>query len=58
MIGDIIIGSDGDALAAPDSLTWRLRRLQPDESLQLTLLRGGRELTLEVLAGRQLQKAA
>jgi serine protease Do len=58
MVGDIVIGSDGDALAAPESLTWRLRRLRPDESLQLTLLRGGRELTLALLAGRELQKAA
>jgi serine protease Do len=58
MIGDIVIGSDGDALAAPESLTWQLRRLRADESLHLSLLRGGRELTLALLAGRQLQKAA
>jgi serine protease Do len=58
MIGDIIVGSDGDALAAPESLTWRLQRLRADELLHVTILRGGRELTLQLLAGRQLQKAA
>jgi len=58
LVGDVIIGADGDALAAPHSLTGRLGRLRPDDSIELILLRGGQERRLRVLAGQQLEHAA
>jgi serine protease Do len=58
VVGDIIIGAGGDALAAPQSLTGALARLHPDDALELMLLRGGQARTISVLAGRPLEKAA
>ncbi len=58
LIGDIIVGTDGDALGPPSSLGQALSALHPDDAIELLLLRGGRLLTVRVQAGRPLAQAA
>jgi serine protease Do len=58
LIGDVIIGTNGDALGPPSSLPQALGALQPDESIELLVLRGGQARTISVLAGRPAAEAA
>ena len=58
LVGDIIIGSDGDATAPASSLTGRLEALRADEGLDLLVLRGGQAREIRVLAARRLPAAA
>jgi serine protease Do len=58
LAGDIIIGSDGDALAPPSSLIERLEGLRPDQGLELLILRGGKSQEIRARAGQELRPAA
>jgi len=46
-VGDVLIGVDGDAFDTPDDLAGALDDAEPAAALSLTLLRGGRRLTLD-----------
>jgi S1-C subfamily serine protease len=46
--GDIITGIDGREITSMNELAALIRRQQPDDSVTLTVLRGGEELTIDV----------
>jgi serine protease Do len=56
--GDVIIGTDGDALAPVSSLAEAFEGLRPDEDIELLILRGGQACRLRIQAGRRLRPAA
>jgi S1-C subfamily serine protease len=51
--GDVLLAIDGTPLAETADLTAALERLDPGEQVELTVLRGGRRLTLEAELGRR-----
>jgi S1-C subfamily serine protease len=51
--GDVLLAIGGTALAETADLTAALERLDPGEEVELTVLRGGRRITLEAELGRR-----
>lgn len=51
--GDIVLLLDGAQILGVDDLGQRLRGLAPGHELRLTVLRGGKELTIAMVAGRK-----
>jgi S1-C subfamily serine protease len=51
--GDVLLAIDGTPLAETADLTAALERLSPGEQVDLTVLRDGRRITLEVELGRR-----
>jgi S1-C subfamily serine protease len=51
--GDVLLTIDGTDLAGTADLTAALERLDPGEEVELTVLRDGREITLEAELGRR-----
>lgn len=49
--GDIVIRFDGETVRGPRSLTHRVRRSEPGDSVEITVLRDGREETMHVELG-------
>jgi serine protease Do len=58
LIGDVIVGSGGDASAAPEAFSDMLADVAPGQALDLLILRGGSPRSLSIVAGRRLDKAA
>ena len=53
--GDIIVGVDGRTVRGPMSLTKQIRDKQPGDSVSLTIVRDGREQTIDVEIGERRQ---
>jgi S1-C subfamily serine protease len=51
--GDVLLAIDGTELAETADLTAALERLRPGEEVELTVMRDGRRVTLEVELGRR-----
>jgi serine protease Do len=58
LVGDIVIGSDGDATAPASSLTEQLQGLRAGDGLNLLVLRAGQAQEIRVMATRRLPTAA
>jgi S1-C subfamily serine protease len=51
--GDVLLAIDGTPLAETSDLTAALERLRPGEEVELSVLRNGRQITLEAELGRR-----
>ena len=50
--GDVIIAVDGNSIKNTDDLiTYQVRNTRPGQTLELTLLRDGQEITVELVLG-------
>ena len=48
--GDIVIAMDGAAVSGNEDFQEKIESLQPGQSLQLTIFRGGQKMTISVVA--------
>jgi serine protease Do len=58
IVGDVIVGANGDASGPPSDLSRALAALQPDDEIELLILRGGAPRSVRVLAGRPAAQKA
>jgi serine protease Do len=58
IVGDVIVGANGDTQGPPSNLGQAFAALRPDDAIELQILRGGEPRTVRVLAGRPQARAA
>jgi C-terminal processing protease CtpA/Prc len=51
--GDVIVGLDGDTIRGPKALTHGLRDFEPGDAVSITVLRDGREQTVDAELGQR-----